>query len=325
MAEKCCFLGDHKSLPAIEKEVREGKLSVREVARRFTISRGSLQKHLLCMGIFPKPKNADPPSEAGPTANTEAGRSQTTSVTANATPLAFPDKSVTKPMVPGGMRSSAAFLLSREEDQIDYIADLIECGQFYFRRTLVWLERAWNLPADAVRARFQLAVERCSADRQHEIAQKEATLAALEGHEYEAMREFRRLRRNDPTAARAYLGIALKARTEYSNLAGLKTIRHDVNINVWQRTEFIMAVDQFTEAALDVVAPVDASHLLASVQGRLPDASPEVLEALPEILDVVLAQLQGDAAKRFSEIATQNGQTPSLPMIEGSGDPLAAE
>jgi len=226
---------------------------------------------------------------------------------------------------PSNVRSIAVGNLTTDEEQIEYIANLIECGQFYFRRTLEWLAKVWGLSGDVVRARFQLAVERCSADRQHEIAQRETSLASYEAQEESAMREFRRLRRSSPQAAKSYLSLAMKARTEYTNLAGLKTIKVEQTVNVWQRTEFVVAVDQFTEAALDVVAPADPTVLLAAVQAKLSGVvEPGVLAALPDVLDVVLGQLQTDAAARFGQILQGNGN--SVPqLVEAAVGPVAAE
>ena len=86
-----------------------------------------------------------------------------------------------------------------------------------------------------------------------------------------------------------------------------------------------MAVDQFTEAALDVVAPADPTVLLAAVQAKLSGVvEPGVLAALPDVLDVVLGQLQTDAAARFGQILQGNGNS-APQLVEATVEPVAAE
>ena len=313
----CCFVGRRPDLAQIDEALRSGT-PVREVARKMGVSRGSLQKHEFCLGLKVQHKRSRP------AANTSQNGATASHLPGDPANQGDPDSN------PAGSQDAArprsAFGCVTEEEQVGFLANLIQHNRFHSYRTLHWLEGVWNLHRDTVRARFAAAVEKCAADRAQEIAQKEVALAALEMQETLALREFRRLRMDNPTAARAYLALAMKARTEYADLAGLKTIKSEVNINVWQRTEFVLAVDRFTDAALDVVAPVDPLPLLTRLKDRLAQVgvAPQVVAAAPEVLEAALALLQQDMQARFSEAAS-GSEVAQLPaVVEGTGQDVQA-
>lgn len=213
-----------------------------------------------------------------------------------------------------------AFLAVTEPDQIAHLADLIETNHFHFHHTLTWLEQAWKLSPLEVRHRYEQAVRRCSADRQMALAQLEVTLAAFETQEREAMAEFRRLRRKAPGQARGYLNAAIRARMEYADLAGLKTIRIEANVNVWTHPAFVVAVDRFTEAALDVIAPLDAeaTAFLGRVEARL--GRPVDVE----LAAALLSQLQEEAAVRFDALRAEEQGEPLATAPDQGGETSAS-
>lgn len=305
----CCFLGDRPDADAIAAYLLTPNASLRGGEKEFGASRASLRKHRdVCLrghvapvmpigatwrhvGPLVTDKHRESPEDQGnhPGVATVAGG-------------------------PPALRMGAAVLAISEEEQVTFIASLIEGNRFYYRRTLAWLEGIWKLSATEVRKRYDAAVAKVDADHQLEHAEKVISLAALEAKEQAADHEFRRLRKSDPSQARGYLALSLKARSEYAAIVGLKTTKIAVEgaINIWTRSEVVIAIDRFTETALDVLSPPDeqsAEALLDKARlaaerslGRSVDA--EVVAALGAAL---LEQLQAEATARFGALA-QEGQ-----------------
>lgn len=180
-----------------------------------------------------------------------------------------------------------AFSCATGETRTVFIARLIENNQFHFRPTIEWLALVWKMTVADVRVIYRDAIERVSTDRKLEYAELEVNLHALEQKEYAAMREFGRLRVKEPSHAKNYLSLALKARMEYATLAGLRREQVDVNVNVWNHPSFLVAVDTVVETSLDASYPQTDAEMAALVReaemklGR--EIDPEVATALLEV------------------------------------------
>lgn len=202
------------------------------------------------------------------------------------------------------VRLSEAHGLASQEAHVAFLARLIEGDRFRFRPTLDWLGAAWGIPDHEVRDRYRQAVQRVSADKQIECAEKEVNLAALETKEAAAMREFKRLRVSEPTTAKGYLQLATKCRMEYATLAGLRRTQIDVDINIWTRPEFVMAVDAVVETSLDALVPqADAEFqtMVREVEAKLGVAiDPKVAAAVLEIASGRMAEKLGAQVRQGS-------------------------
>lgn len=296
---ECCYVGRHPELTRIDAALRAGN-SLRTLTKSYPeISISSFSRHRnRCLGLGGVSQTRVATSRNGESRfvriSTPASAGNAGNDSGNA--------GVKRPRIgPRDFQMSEALAATSEEEQTRFLANLIETNRFHFHHTLTWLEMVWKLSAMDVRHRYEQAVQRCSADRQLALAQLEVTLAALESQEREATIEFRRLRKTEPSQAKGYLSLAIKARTEYADLAGLKTLRIEANVNVWTHPAFVVAVDRFTEAALDVIAPTDeaAASLLERVSARLG----RPVDA--EVASAMLAQLQADAAGRFAALTAE--------------------
>lgn len=300
-----CIVGRHPSASEISQILREGTATVHQISKRFgPLTPTAISRHRTkCLGLTPKPFiRADTPPR--PPAATSRNVPTTLPTDPPNTPES-PPRTVASArgyrFAPDEQALSDVTKATTEEEQTRFVSHLIDTNRFHFHATLTWLETEWGISPMDVRHRYEQAVQRCSADRQMALAQLEVTLAALEVKERWAMAEFRRLRTRNIPQARGYLALATKVRTEYADLAGLKTIRIEANVNVWTHPAFVVAVDRFTEAALDVIAPVDeaAAALLERVSARLG----RPVDA--EVVSAMLAQLQADAAGRFAALTAE--------------------
>lgn len=316
----CCFVGQRADLPAVEEALRSTE-SLGSMERRFGISRGSLRKHReKCMGM---PGASRMRANGMPTA-AGTGEPSATEAVPSGMPAGTDPKGPRRPPAP---RLSAAAVAVTEDAQVRFVCDLIDTNQFHFRFTLDWLGQAWSLSHEEVRSRYQAALARCSADRQVHMAQLEVSLAALEAQERAAMQEHRRLRKKEPSSARNYLGLAIKARTEYAELAGLRRLRIEASLDIWTRPEFVMAVDRFTETAVDVLVPGEDATLQAlarrvAAKAGVPDVDPAVVAA-------ALAVAGEDLAQRIADLLRAPGgeaPPPALPPapITAPAEPLDA-
>ena len=262
----CCYVGGRPDVADINAAFANGA-TVREVVALFPdLSKSAIGRHRRCLAR---------PGDIPGTANSSAGDARSTAPQTNV-PILLPSTG-TRPGDSQGQRSnvlpfrrtvrlSEAHGLASQEAHVDFLARLIEGDRFRFRPTLEWLAAAWGIPDHEVRDRYRLAVQRVSADKQIECAEKEVNLAALETKEAAAMREFKRLRVSEPTTAKGYLQLAVKCRMEYATLAGLRRTQVDVNVNIWQRPEFVMAVDAVVETSLDALVPQAEAEFLAMVR-----------------------------------------------------------
>lgn len=289
-----CSVGRDPRATEISQALVRGTTSVREIARTYGFSSTAMSTHRTkCLRLTPMALARTPAAVPNvPTENPAFPGNSTGNTPRNILGQQFqPDE---QSLADVGKATT-------EEEQVRFVSHLIDTNRFHFHTTLAWLETAWSLSAMDVRHRYEQAVQRCAADRQMALAQLEVTLAALETQERWAMAEFRRLRKRDIPSAKGYLALAVKARAEYADLAGLKTIRIEANVNVWTHPAFVVAVDRFTEAALDVIAPTDeaAAALLERVSARLG----RPVDA--EVASAMLAQLQADAAGRFASLTAE--------------------
>lgn len=315
----CCFVGQRPDLLAIEAGLRAGQ-SLGSLQRQFGIARSTLRKHRdTCMGGNAS-VTGGAPSGAGGAAGSPLGSGTAGNA---ASPPGAPGRTAT-PVAP---RLSAAPFMVTEDAQVRFVCDLIDTNQFHFRFTLDWLGQAWSLSHEEVRSRYQAALARCSADRQVHMAQLEVSLAALEAQERAAMQEHRRLRKTEPASARNYLGLAIKARTEYAELAGLRRMRIEASVDIWTRPEFVMAVDRFTETAVDVLVPGEDATLQALARRVAKKAG--VADVDPAVVAAALAVAGEDLAQRIADLLRSPGgeaPPPALPPapITVPAEPLDA-
>lgn len=292
----CCFVGSRPDVDAINAAFAAGS-SLREVSALFKgVSKSSLGDHRRrCL----RPSTDTNADSARTPADTRAGGAPVTYLPRAPQGNDCPPDTRGQNVLPfrRTVRLSEAHGLASQEAQVDFLARLIEGDRFRFRPTLEWLAAAWGIPDHEVRDRYRLAVQRVSADKQIECAEKEVNLAALETKEAAAMREFKRLRVSEPTTAKGYLQLAVKCRMEYATLAGLRRTQVDVNVNIWQRPEFVMAVDAVVETSLDALVPQAEAEFLAmvrEVEAKLGMAvDPKVAAAVLEIASGRMADKLG--------------------------------
>ena len=267
---------------------------IRHIAARFpNASRTAIGHHRkACLGIIGRIDSDDsgqPPGQV-------SGQPETLSGTTSPRPDAFAPPSEKKlgqrsgqlvPLPERRVRMEDAHACLVADTQVRFIARLIENHQFFFRPTIEWLGAVWKLSSADVRILYRDALDRVSTDRKLEYAELEVNLAALEQKEHLATREFKRLRIKEPSQARGYLSLALKARMEYATLAGLRREQVDVNVNVWNHPSFLVAVDTVVETSLDASYPQTDAEMAALVReaemklGR--EIDPEVATALLEV------------------------------------------
>lgn len=320
----CCFVGERPDLDLIDAFLLQPGASLSAAERQFTISRGSLRKHLReCLGATHPtgiPTGYVSPVLPGIHNTKAASNPQDPS----GMPFGATPNPVAQLLAPPKVHVSQAILWTTEEEQVAFLSALIEGNRFYFGDTLAWLERTWKLSPTEIRRRYEAAIARCSTDRQVDHAEKVVALGAFEAQERAAWSEHRRLRKTEPSQARGYLSLAIKARSEWAAIAGLKTARMEVSgsINIWHRPEFVMEVERFTETTLDVLAPqdekaadamLDRARIAAErVLGQAVD--PAIVAALGAAL---MEQLQSEAAARFGALAAEgSGQAAPFQVDE---------
>jgi len=282
----CCLVGARPDVDAINAAYANGG-TVREVHALFPdVSRASIGRHRVCLKRLGD-ISGDEHETRG--VNRDSRRAPMRPALPPANETAAGDNGRRSNVLPfrRTVRLSEAAGLASQEAHVAFLARLIEGDRFRFRPTLEWLAAAWGIPDHEVRDRYRLAVQRVSADKQVECAEKEVNLAALETKEAAAMKEFRRLRVSEPTTAKGYLQLATKCRMEYATLAGLRRTQVDVNVNIWQRPEFVMAVDAVVETSLDALIPqaeAEFQAMVREVEAKLGMAvDPKVAAAVLEI------------------------------------------
>lgn len=307
----CCKVGARPDVDAINAALN--RYTVRDVLARFPgIGLGTLGKHRsTCLKAPPiayvAPANGDEQIAEQPFEQPRTGAPLTEQ----------PRTSANKP---GGtilhfrrfVRYNDAPKVTDPEEQVLFIARLIEGHRFNFRPSLDWLALHWKLSASEVRDRYREAIQRVSSDKQIECAEKEVNLAAFETKEAAAMKEFRRLRLKEPSHARGYLALALKARGEYADLAGLypkASATVDVDINIWTRPEFVMAVDAVVETSLDALVPqaeAEFQAMVREVEAKLGmKIDPKVAAA---VLEIASGRMQD---KLGAQVRQASGQEPA--------------
>lgn len=309
----CCHVGRRSDVNDINAAFAAGD-SVGQVMAAFKgLSRGSIGRHRSkCLAVGNIPGN-DPGTDAG--TGTVRPRQQPPVRRASNESTAGTHSRNAGNVVPlrRTVKLTDAYGITAPEEQTTFIARLIEGHAFFFRSTLEWLASAWRLESNEVRERYRLAVQRISVDKQVECAEKEVNLAALETQEAAAWREFKRLRVSEPTTAKGYLQLALKARTEYADLAGLRRSKVDVNVNIWTQPEFVMAVDAVVESSLDACIPRADADFMAMVR--------EAEEKLGVKIDPAVAAAILEIASGRVEAKLQA----QVRAGSGASEPVAAE
>lgn len=206
--------------------------------------------------------------------------------------------------------------------QVEFLSYLLDSGKFYFGHTLEWARTIWGLTLPQIKTRFESAVKRCSGYRQSVIAQTIACITAFELQEREAMAAWNRSKRlNDPKPE--FLRIATTARRNIVYAAGIGHQTLKVDANVWVRPEFVQAVDQLTEVALDTLVPTADerfNEIVALVEERLgKKADPGVVAAVLETASVVMGERLQVLAKQSEEsVPPTEGEMDLLPPEEGT-------
>ncbi len=198
------------------------------------------------------------------------------------------------------------------QTQVDFLCHLLDSGKFYFGHTLDWAKLIWGVNQAQIKARFESAVKRCSGYRQSVIANTIATISALENQEREAMAAWNRSKRLNAPNPR-FLQLAIQARSKIAYAAGVGHQTLKLDTNIWVRPEFVQAVDQLTEVALNTLAPAQDEQfkeLVARVEERLgKGADPGVVAAVLE----TAADIMSD---RLQLLAKQHGEDSGPPEGE---------
>lgn len=229
-----------------------------------------------------------------------------------------------KPIHSGNLAARCKASGDTWQHQVEFLSYLLDSGKFYFGHTLEWVRHIWGVNHAQIKARFESAVKRCSGYRQSVIANTIATISALENQEREAMAAWHRSNRQHTPNAR-FLQLAIQARSKVAYAAGIGHQNLKVDMNVWVRPEFVQAVDQLTEVALNTLAPAQDEQfkaLVARVEEKLgtradPGVVAAVLETAADLMNERLAILAREHSEDAGPSAEEAEEIPAPEEVRG--------